>query len=228
MENVHAGHRERLRDRYREHGLDSLSDVEALELLLFYALPRRDTNMPAHRLLERFGDFRGVLEAEAGELAKVEGIGGNAATLIRLVVDMNRRYMAAPRSRKVRIAGSEDAGKFLLPLFAYQTEERALMLCLDSLGQVIRCHRLASGFVNEVEFSLRDLVSLALEDKAVGVIIAHNHVSGTALPSGADIATTGKIFNALKFIGVELRDHIIVCEDDFVSLRDSRCLPGLW
>ena len=119
------------------------------------------------------------------------------------------------------IRSSDDAGEFLLPLFAYETSELVYVLCLDSGGAVKKCRKIASGMSNKVDFSSRDIVDVALRCNACHVIIAHNHLSGTALPSAADISTTQKLRTALGLIDVELNDHIIVCEGDYVSLKDS-------
>lgn len=221
MENIHKGHRERLKNRYREHGLECFTDIEALEILLFYALPRCDTNRLAHVLLDHFHGFRGVMEADIHELAAVDGIGMNAATLIRLVTDMNHRYLVSARENVKVIRGSVDAGQYFMPLFSYQTEEIVLLLCLDSASRVQSCHNLGKGMVNRVDFSVREAVSIILRENAAAVILAHNHISDVAVPSRADVDTTKKFYQALKLIGVELRDHIIVSEDDFVSMRDS-------
>lgn len=222
MENVHGGHRERLKRRFAEHGLEPFSDIEAIEMLLFYALPRRDTNELAHALLDRFGSYRAVLEADISELTQVPGVGENAAMLIRLVSEMNRRYMVSKKhSSRVLISDGISAGEYLLPLFAYQTEEVVYAISLGSGGNVIRSHKMARGMSSQVDFAVRDLVEIALKDKAVFILLAHNHLSDTALPSKADIISTKGVQEALSYVGVKLFDHIIVCEDDFVSLRDS-------
>ena len=220
-DNIHEGHRQRLKQRFEEHGIASFSDVEALELLLFFAVPRRDTNKLAHELLKRFGCLRAVLEAEPEELRGVNGAGASVAMLIRLVAEMNRRYMISKRKTNKVLHTAAEAGEYLMPLFAYQTSEVAYVLSLDSRSMVTRCHELARGMVNKVDFTVRDIVDAALRDNAARIIIAHNHLSGTALPSNSDISATKKIQSALSLIGVELADHIIVCDDDFVSLRDS-------
>lgn len=218
---IHKGHRERLRKRFFEHGLDSFSDIEALELLLFYALPRRDTNPLAHALLKSFGSFRAVLEARTEDLAQVEGIGKNAAGLIRLVAEFGQRYMVSGRRGGKPLLSSADVGEYFLPLFAYETDELVYVACLDSAGMVKQCRKIAHGMSNRVDFSSRDIVDTALRYNASHVIIAHNHLSGTAMPSQADVSATKKLIAALSIIGVELDDHIIVCDGDFVSLRDS-------
>ena len=220
-DNIHAGHRARLKEKYRAHGLESFTDIEALELLLFYAIPRANTNELAHALLDRFHSFRGVLEAEQTELERVPGVGPNAATLLRLVTDLNSRYQRAASVRGTQIRSSSDAGAFLQPQFAYQSEERSVLLCLDTAGRVIECRALAEGSSAMVGLSARELVDYVLRDKAARVILAHNHVSGVALPSAADVEATARIYRMLQMIGVELVDHLVFCDGDYVSMRDS-------
>ena len=220
-ESIHAGHRERLKTKYREYGLTCFTDIEAIELLLFYAIPRRSTNELAHALLNRFHSFRGVLEADLSELESVPGIGENAALLLKLVTGLNERYGISGNQKNIRISGSAEAGAYLMPYFTYRREECSVLLCLDMAGCVIDCHPLAKGSPGMVGLVARDLVDLALRDKAARVILAHNHPSGVALPSRADVDATKQIYDVLKLIEVELMDHIIVSEGDFVSMRDS-------
>lgn len=221
MESIHKGHRQRLRKRFADYGLDSLSDIEAIELLLYHAVPRRDTNVLAHALLRHFGSYHAVLEAQVPDLMQVNGIGQTSAELIRLVAELGRRYQLDRRPTGKPILDSKDAGEYLLPLFAYETSEQLYVLCLDSRCTVKTCRRIAIGMANKVDFSSREIVDVALRCGASHVVIAHNHLSGTALPSSADISVTGSLKRALGLIGVELDDHIIVCDGDFVSLKDS-------
>ena len=219
---IHSGHRERLRERFDDNGLRAFSDVEALELLLFYALPRCNTNELAHRLLERFGGFREVMEADASELALVKGVGENAARLIRLVSQLNMRYLRAARVGKRGILGCpEDAVDYLRPLFAYSRDELAFAVCLNSAGNVVGCHQLARGMSNRVEFSARQIVEPALRDNAAYVILAHNHISDVALPSNADVKATEAVAATLGGLGIALADHFIISGDEYVSMRES-------
>lgn len=226
MENIHTGHRERLRKRFLKYGLESFSDTEALELLLFYALPRRDTNALAHTLLNNFGGFKAVMEAELSQLAAVQGVGESAAALIKLTADLSRRYMSAQRPENLPVKSSVDAGELLLPVFAYETDEVVYALMLNGKSAVSYRQEIARGMPDKVAFSVRSVVDAALKHKAVKVIIAHNHPGGNALPSETDIKSTRQLKAALHTIGVELVDHIIVCDDDFVSLRDSGCFEN--
>ncbi len=222
MDNIHKGHRERLRQRFVENGLKAFSDVEAIELLLCYALPRCNTNEIAHELLSRFGSFRAVMEADISELELVKGVGTNAAVLINLVSQMNRRYMLAGRISGTNIlASTETTVAYLKPLFAYSTDELAYAVSLNSAGRVIRCHEMARGMSNRVEFSARQIVEIALRDNAAYILLAHNHLSDVALPSNADVASTRLVRQTLASIGVTLTDHIIVGGNEYVSMYES-------
>lgn len=222
---VHDGHRERTKKRFIEHGLDNFSDINVLELLLFYALPRRDTNALAHKLLERFGSLRGVLEAPVDELEQVEGVGESAAALLRLVPQVSRRYMMSLGDSRNELSSSAAAGRYVVPLFMYEREEVVFMLCLDSRCKLINCREIGRGVVNCAQVSVRRVVEQALSQSAVSVVLAHNHVDGLAIPSREDELTTRRIQEALALVGVTLSDHIIVSGDDFVSLADSGLIP---
>ena len=220
-ENIHAGHRARQKEKFRTYGLDSFTDIEALELLLFYAIPRTDTNALAHRLLGRFRSFRGVLEADLKDLEAVPGIGKNGATLLRLVTAMNVRYQRSLSQRGASLVGSSAIGQYIQHQFDYRNRECSALLCLDPGDHVIDCHILAEGTTSMVELSAREIMDLVLKDKAARAVLAHNHVAGVALPSAADIEATGRIYHMLQAVGVELIDHLVFCDGDFVSMRES-------
>jgi len=220
-ENVHAGHRRRLRGRFRTHGLDSFNDHNALELLLFYAQPRGDTNPLAHTLMKRFGSFAGVFDASLDDLEKTDGVGENTATLIKLVTQIARRYHISRRQPEKVLGSSHAAGEFMLPYFFGEPDECVYICCLDSKRTVLGVQPLFRGDVNSVAFSMRRLVESALSYNAAGVILAHNHPSGIALPSSEDSETTRRAEAALSAVGIALVDHIVVADDDFVSFADN-------
>lgn len=220
-QNIHAGHRARQKEKFRTHGLDSFTDIETLELLLYYAIPRADTNALAHRLLDRFRSFRGVLEADLSDLEAVPGIGENAATLLRLVTAMNIRYQRSGSRRGAAVSGSSAIGEYIRHQFDYRNRECSALLCLDPGDHVIDCHLLSEGTTAMVELSAREIMDLVLKDKAARAVLAHNHVAGVALPSKADVDATGRIYHMLQTVGVELIDHLIFCDGDFVSMRES-------
>ena len=218
---VHDGHRDRLRARFLEYGLDNFNDLNALELLLFYAIPRRDTNEIAHALLECFGSLEGVFYASERELLQVPGIGTNAAALIRLVPQLMKKSALSRPDRREVIMNSSDAGRYFVPRFMYEQDEVVYLLCLDGQKRVIKCAEMGRGVVNCVETSIRLIVETALKYKSSSVILAHNHPDGLALPSSEDDMVTKQVSTALALVGVSLEDHIIVAGDDFVSFADS-------
>lgn len=219
--NGHDGHRERMRRRFLDHGLDNFDDHNVLELLLFFALPRRDTNALAHRLMQRFGSLDGVFDAPAEELQAVEGMGESAVTLIRLVPAVGRRYMMRRGQPGRILRDTEAAGRYLVPRFLGERDEIVLLLCLDAKMKLLACRELGRGDVRHTGLNLRKLAEAALSHNAAAVILAHNHVSGVALPSPEDRESTARAWQLLQTLNVELIDHIIVGGDDFVSLKDD-------
>lgn len=223
---IHDGHRDKMRQRFLNGGLESFADHEALELLLFYAIPRRDTNETAHLLMERYGSLSAVLAAPAEDLEKVPGVGRNAAVLLRLVPQLYRKARLAEAGREVILDSSEKAGTYLLECFAGEKNEVIYQLCLDRKAKLLACKRLTEGGVASADLNIRQLVSNALLTNASAVILSHNHPSGIALPSHDDYATTERARQVLSSIGVALADHIIVADGDFVSLSDSGYFSG--
>lgn len=218
---IHDGHRVRLKKRFLEQGLDSFDDHQALELLLFYALPRIDVNPLAHRLLHHFGGLDRVFEASVEELCQVEGIGENTALLLRLLPQLNRRCNIRQNQPRKTIASATQAWQYLAPYFLDTREEIIYLLCLDNRQRILSCTCLAKGETDCANFSIRRLIETVVSRKAASVILAHNHTSGIALPSADDIHTTRHLKKALDAIGVYLQDHIILAGNDFVSLAAS-------
>lgn len=215
---IHDGHRERLRKRYLEEGIESFDEINVLELLLFYAAPRVDTNPLAHRLLDAFGSLDGVLSASPEELKMVEGIGDSAAVLLKLIPDVVKKAAMRTKREGIQITSPRLAADYLLPKFFFEEDEKVLMLCLDANKRIIRCETVAEGVVNMVEMNVRKVAETALRAKASSVILAHNHPDGNVQPSREDIATTEQLSKALQLLGIALNDHVIVCEEDYVSL----------
>lgn len=217
----HEGHRRRMKQRFLRHGLANFDDHNVLELLLFFAVPRRDTNPLAHRLMDTFGSLDKVFEALPEELMSVEGVGENAAALIRLVPEAARRYLIAKESKEDILPDVEAVGKYLVPRFMNLRTEAVMMMCLDAKLKVLDCRTLGSGALNAVDFSTRDVVQIALLHNARYVVLAHNHTSGIALPSREDIYVTRTLRKVLDMVGIELLDHLIIAGQDFVSLKDD-------
>ena len=204
-----------------ETGLDSFTDVQALELLLFYAIPQKDTNPIAHALLNRFGSLSQVLDADAEELEKVPGISDHAATLLRLVTQLGRFYQVDTAQRTEALTSIDACGAYLVPHFFGRKVETVFLLCLDAKCKVLCCREIGEGSVNAASISVRKVVEVALSANATSVVLAHNHPSGVALPSADDVQTTRRIAAALSAVEVRLIDHIVVAEGDFISMVQS-------
>ena len=218
---IHDGHRQRLKERFLKEGLDNFDELQVLELLLFYCVPRQDTNPIAHALLERFGSLAQVLEADPAELRKVPGIGENAATFLSLVMSASRYYQVNKASSAVILPTIEQCGKYLLHRFHGRRNETVFLLCLDAKCKVLCCKEVGEGSVNSAAVPIRRIVEIALGANATSVILAHNHPSGLAIPSGEDVQTTRRLAAALDAVEIVLSDHIVVAEDDFVSMVQS-------
>ena len=217
---LHDGHRQRLIQRFLEEDLDNFEPHNVLELLLFYAIPRKDTNELAHVLMDTFGSLKGVFDAPYEELIKVTGIGPNTAALLKLVPSLTRTYYSSD-ARRIILDTSEKSGEYFLPYYIGQTEEVGRLACLDAGGKGISNQILHRGSANAAEVNIRKIVNIALRNNAMGVILAHNHPGGLPLPSEEDVATTKSIREALIPMGILLMDHIIVAGQDYVSMARS-------
>ena len=222
--NIHDGHRKRLKERFLKGGMDGLSDINCLELLLFYALPRRDTNPIAHALLEQFGSLSGVLDAPPEQLLKISGISEHAATLLHIIPQLARRYMMDQTGTDNILTTAKHYGEYLMPCFVGAREEQVYLLCLDAKCKVLDCRLISKGSLNSANVPIRKIAEVALTIDATGVVLAHNHTSGIALPSREDIALTTRLLHALDAMGIELVDHIIIADDDFVSMAESNLI----
>ena len=219
---IHDGHRQRLKERFRRESLDNFDELQVLELLLFYCIPRRDTNPLAHRLLDHFGSLTAVLEASPEELEKVEGISREAATFLPMAIQVGRYYQVRRAAPGDILRTTEQCGNYLMPYFFGRETETVFLLCLDAKCKVICCKKVGEGNVNSANIPIRRVVEMALSANATTVVLAHNHPSGLALPSADDIQTTHRVAAALETVEIVLADHIVVCRDDFVSLVQSQ------
>ena len=221
---VHEGHRERMRERFFQHGLETFNEIEALEMLLYYAIPRKDTNPLAHSLLDRFGSLDYVLSASEEELCEVPGISERTAALLMMVPQITQLSEVNRANRIKDVTRTEDAVNFLIPRFRNQRREILLLLCLNSQKQITHVEVMNKGAVNYVTFDPRRVVEVALKRQAVSVIIAHNHPDGPALPSKEDDSATSQVYRALNTVGINLYDHIIIAGEDYASYRRSGAL----
>ena len=219
---IHGGHRDRLRARFQAEGLDNFTEQQVLELLLFYCIPRQDTCNLAHYLIKQFGSLPQVLETGSEELKKVKGIGDKAATFLNMIPAV-ARYYGVRRSKldDKPLLTIDDCGKYLQERFKGQSHETVYLLCLDAKCKPLCCPKIGEGSVNSAGVPIRRVVEAALGVNATMVILAHNHPSGLALPSHEDIVTTRRVAAALDAVEVRLADHIVVADNDYVSLLQS-------
>ncbi len=219
---THDGHRARMKARFKTHGLDNFDDHNVLELLLFYTIPRRDTNEIAHALLKRFGNLTAVFEASIDDLTSVPGVGESSAVLLRLIPQATRRYLLDKSTKhKEDLSSSDMAGNFAVAKLLYEPEEVLIMMCLDSCGRMISHYELARGDIEQVSVNIRRIAELAMSSKAISVILAHNHLSGSCLPSREDEQNTSRLRTALGLLGVNLADHIVVSGGEYTSMAES-------
>ena len=219
--NEHQGHRDRMRKRFLENGLNGFQSHEMLELLLFYAIPRADTNAISHALIDKFGSLSGVFEASVSDLKAVKGVGENAAVFLSMIPKIAREYQDDKNKAGIVLVESREIAKFVLPKFIGKNNEQVLIICMDKKGKVLSSTFLSEGGLDFVNLNIREIASLAIAVSASMIIIAHNHTQGFALPSPSDYHVTKKVADALKPLAIEVYDHIVVARDDCVSMRDS-------
>jgi DNA repair protein RadC len=224
---IHEGHRDRMKQEFLQGGLAHVSEPRVLELLLFYSRRQGDVNPLAHQLLDTFGSLAGVLDASPDDLRKVPGVGENTVVLLKLIPAIAARYLASRTSAEVILSDSATLHALFTPYFFGARNEKSFLACFDSKGKLLGVRPLSEGTPNANEISLRKITTEALALNATVVVLAHNHPSGLATPSQEDLFLTRYIQDSLKPLGITLYDHVILTDDDMVSLRDSRYLTPL-
>lgn len=218
---MHEKHRDRVRKRFLMEDIDNFEPHQVLELILFYSIPRKDTNEIAHRLVEKFGGFSQVLDAPIEELEKVEGVGHQSAVLIKLFRSSYRYYQVEITSTKNEMLNTEQCGKYLMARMNGKKNEEVYLLCLDGRRKLINCVKIDEGSVRAVVLSNDKVLRTAITNNAASVILAHNHPGAFAVPSGEDVDVTKHLAKILMSAGVCLLDHIVVSDTEYVSLVAS-------
>lgn len=226
MANEHSGHRSRMRERFLHTHFDGFEEHQILEMILYYVYPRTDTNPLAHRLLNNFGSIAAVLDASVDALVDA-GLTKNAATFLVMLPDISRVYLNDRNNNQSKIIDFERLGEYFTAKFIGRDEETMILLLADAKGKEVYCGVVSKGSIHASEAPVRRIVDLSMRYNAATAVIAHNHPSGVALPSQADIKATTTISNALNLIGVMLVDHLIISDDDFVSLRETKLCQDL-
>ncbi len=220
---MHEDHRKRVRERFLSEGLDGFAPHNVLEFLLFYSIPRRDTNEIAHALLDKFGGLSQVFDADINELAEVNGIGINSAVLIKLIPQLAKRYMTdSVRPEDGKFNRASKIGDYFVSRFIGETTEVVYMMLLDSSYSLINCRRIFEGSVNSAHLPTRTVISEALSTKASMVVLAHNHPGGLAVPSSNDINTTRCLSDALGLIDAKLLEHYVIAGSRYAMIMSMQ------
>lgn len=218
----HDGHRERLKNRFLSSGLDNFESHNILELLLFYSIPRQDTNEIAHALIKRFGSIKGVFDADFSELIKVKGIKENSATLIKLIPQLAKAYMAEDDNDDDMIYERADkVGEYFVRKFIGETKEVVYIMLLDNKFKLIKVEKVFEGSVNSSSVDTRKIAEIVFSNHASSLIIAHNHPNGVHFPSEEDINTTGLFASIFPAIGVNFLEHFVVAGKNYSAVMND-------
>lgn len=220
---IHDGHRERMRGEILKNGInESTPPHKILEFLLFYCIARKDTNLIAHALIDKFGTLSGVLDAPIQEIAAVEGMGESSALFLKSIMPVARIYMGEKANTRSAFRNIDELGEYALKQYAGRSFEQASIISLDGKGKLLGFDFLPEGDLSSVGISFRDVIGILIRHNAVAAVLVHNHPSGIALPSMKDGEITKSLADTLKNIGVYLVDHIIVAGGDFISMAQSK------
>lgn len=229
-ENPHEGHRQRVKNRFLKYGLDSFEDHQVLEALLFYAVPKKDTNELAHLLLNTFGSLDKVFEADYDNLLKVKGIGENTASLIKFFQMLSKRYVFSTfvQDGEIRLNDTKILKNYCKNLFKGEKKEVVYAFALDSDLYLMEQMKLNTGEPDRVDIPFRTLTEFAIKCNCTRMVLAHNHPNGSTLSSKADVEATRDIAEQLLSVDVELVDHIIVGKNGVSSMRECKPDYSMW
>ena len=214
----HSGHRQRMRERYLKQGLTGFAPHEVLELLLFYAIPQKNVNPLAHKLIDRFGSLYGVLNASPQQLIQVEGIGEYAATFLTLLQDAARQAMRTRGTDRVKLSTRQAAVDYCVRLLHGEKRELFYAVCLNGQMETLSDVLIAKGSLSDVPAYPRMVMDAVLTHNAHAVLLGHNHPSGSVAPSAQDLDATRVLSGLLSEIEVVLIDHLVVSENRAVSM----------
>jgi DNA repair protein RadC len=222
---VHTGHRARMKERFAESDGKGLADHELLEMLLYYIIPRCDTNDLAHRLIEEFGSLSDVLEADAALLCRVDGIKESAALYLKLLGETARRYTAgkllSEESDKPVFDTPAKIAAFMMPRYMGINVERVYLLLFDNAMHLIDCYHVCDGSISGVALSIRRVVERAYRKGATAAILTHNHPGGMVVPSGDDIQLTRRLDEALRLMEIPLLEHYVFAGRKYAPIMSA-------
>lgn len=227
MANLHKGHRERIKKRFIDYGLDSFSDHQVLELLLFYCVHMRDTNELAHKMINEFGSLTNLFDADPIVIMNKCSVSMNVAVLISMIPALSRRYHTNKYLLDKPILNStKKIGNYAIALMLGRTVEHFFLICLNSQRKLIESVLVSEGTVDETPIYPRKIVEIVLKYHATSIVLVHNHPGGSFIPSNSDIESTQKIISALEPLNIEVLDHIIVSGNDYYSFVERNTLTN--
>ncbi len=219
----HKFHRKRMREQFYETGFRGMADHNVLEMLLYFGIPQKNTNDIAHDLINTFGSYSDVFEANRHDLMKVKGMTETAACLIKMVIPVYSRYVQRLNERGPSPVEPKEVADYLRPMYHEGScRERVFVLCYDSSDHLITCRLLSEGDICSSAFDIREFGRIVLETNCSAVIISHNHPHSISLPSKDDVRVTRKVIELLDVLKVTLKDHIIVSDNDYTSMANFR------
>lgn len=222
MENLHKGHRTRLRMDAEKKGIATMQEHQALELLLTYVIPQRDVNPLAHKLINKFGSFKHVLDASKTELMKVTGVGEKTAYFLTSLKEFFYLYKDETKHQKQYIKNADDAAAFVGQLLHNKLHEELYVVCIDGLNSVQKFEQISKGTSNATSVNLRKITEVVLASNTHNVIVCHNHPGGASNPSPADDKMTKALVMGLALNNIHLLDHIIIGSDGYYSYSLSK------
>lgn len=219
---MHEGHRKRLKEEFMISGFNSETPPHKIvELLLFYSIPRKNTNEIAHLLIDEFGSLTNLIDARSEDITRVAGAGENTATLLQLIRFISNYYINEKKKNVKSLNDIDDLCSYIFDKYVGITKEMVTLVSLDNSGRILGFDAISEGDISSVGISSRQVIETVIKRNASSVVLSHNHPKGLALPSVQDIESTKTIREVLKNINVPLVDHIIISDDDYTSLRLS-------
>jgi len=225
--NLHAGHRQRIRKRFIEHGLDSFEEHQILEFLLFYAIPMKDTNELAHKMLNEFGSLYNLCQSAPKDIMKRCNVTENTACLISLIPEMANIIEKSKWKNKVYLGCSSKLGEYAVSLLMDKKAECFYVICLDNKMRLKGALPVAKGNDFSAQIYIRDISSVIHSFSATNVVFAHNHLNGILEPSQDDIDTTKSLAVSLDYLDTNVLDHIIVCDGQYYSMKQHGKFKGI-
>lgn len=225
LSEIHKNHRSRMKETYLKHGFSSMSDIEKLEFILFFAISRKDTNPIAHRLIDAFGSLSGVLEAPISALAEIEGMGEHSAIFINSLLNICSEY---GKNKCIgECISTKNAGDIARKLFMGAKVEEFYILCLNKTNKILNVYKFGNGTASEVKVDIRDITKVCIENNCERIILLHNHPNGEAFPSDEDLSFTSRILYSCIINNIEVLDHIILADDNVFSFEESKTMASL-